>query len=455
MLAVVALFLATSLAQANPGAQKTFMVVVPNDGPNGHYSVEVQEGTKWRVVGKLQYGKLFTGESLDITGLDANKEIILRLTQSGGGMAHIDVVTLGGVAPAKVTGSPSPAKKFIKQDNDVADSTAATMTFTFPAKGRSGATLAMNARIEPEVISKHPFQYPAANNYREVKPDSAFLTYKLDSVKGALTMKGDTSQLEEEKEFFSEFGVAGTGHPAAVNSGWVRNDQENLYVAIDFAVDNTMDGDVDYGRVYVNLGDEVKEYEVRQSKQKYGKASFVYSKKVPYQHKFYEIAIPLDEIGGYQPEREVKLAFALYGTAAMIDPLADMTFGPIAAGTTQSKTINVSGDNGCCDSNVTCTLTGPDAALFSCSSPAPFTAAFNLFSTTFTIIFSPTTGGTFSAQAIFDVNRVSDGTSAIWPGPVTINLTGTATLKPITINVDVEDGEGGKTTQSVTLQPVP
>ena len=51
---------------------------------------------------------------------------------------------------------------------------------------------------------------------------------------------------------------------------------------------------------------------------KWGNADFTYTDKVPYQHKVYEFAIPLKEIGITDSKNadELKLAFAAYGTAA-------------------------------------------------------------------------------------------------------------------------------------------
>ena len=94
------------------------------------------------------------------------------------------------------------------------------------------------------------------------------------------------------------------------------NDDENLYVAIDFTGDNTIDGDKDYAKVYVNTGNEVREFKVSVPEQKWGVAGFTYTKNVHYQHKVYEFKIPLSEIvsGDIKKQDALLLAFSAYGT---------------------------------------------------------------------------------------------------------------------------------------------
>ncbi|MGQ9696132.1 MAG: CFI-box-CTERM domain-containing protein [Thermodesulfobacteriota bacterium] len=62
----------------------------------------------------------------------------------------------------------------------------------------------------------------------------------------------------------------------------------------------------------------IKEFKVSTNETKWGKPYFTYTDKVPYQHKVYEFALPLKEIGMGSAEKKnnILLAFSAYGTAA-------------------------------------------------------------------------------------------------------------------------------------------
>lgn len=123
-----------------------------------------------------------------------------------------------------------------------------------------------------------------------------------------------------ETPFFKEYSVTGTGHPSGFTYGWVRNDTQSLYVTIDFTPDDTMDGDKDYARVYVKTERGIRDFKVSVPETKWGRPDFTYTDKVAYQHKVYDFAIPLEEIGvkDLDTQRELLLAFAAYGTAGPV-----------------------------------------------------------------------------------------------------------------------------------------
>ena len=64
----------------------------------------------------------------------------------------------------------------------------------------------------------------------------------------------------------------GSGHPQGTTYGWVRDDGKTLYVAMDFTSDNTYDGDADYAKVYVKVGNALREFKVSVPEHRWGKS---------------------------------------------------------------------------------------------------------------------------------------------------------------------------------------
>jgi hypothetical protein len=141
-----------------------------------------------------------------------------------------------------------------------------------------------------------------------------FYKYKLAAPAQSL---GEEDSDRVSVPLFKEFCVTGSGHPSGFTYGWVSNDNENLYVKIEFTPDNTMDGDRDYAKVYVKVDGNIKEFKVSEADERWGKAEFRYSDKTAYQHKVYDFQIPLIDIGlaALEEEQRLDLAFAAYGTA--------------------------------------------------------------------------------------------------------------------------------------------
>ena len=176
-----------------------------------------------------------------------------------------------------------------------------SIDLTFQPKGRT-AMLRLTARVEPERISKTPFQFPSSNLFKEIDESSQFYTYTIippdpKRVEGLSDSSGNP--------FFKEYCRTGSGHPAGFTSGWVSNDDQNLYVRMDFTPDNTMDGDKDYAHVHVKTSHGLKSYKVSEAEKTWGSPDFVYTAEAKYQHKIYEFSIPLSELGSEQgPKRE-------------------------------------------------------------------------------------------------------------------------------------------------------
>ncbi len=267
----------------------------------GKYVVEVQVKGQWVEAARIGANKHLNEMHVNLKGfIEKNKTIRVRVKAIGGGHAHMDSITLGGHAPLKIMNAKAidPMGKLMARDLDVIDVTGKTIEAEFNKP--SGDLLVVSGRIEPDVIGKTPFLFPLANLYKGINSDSKFYTYDLNGPKSS-------------KPFFAEMSYSGSGHPDGVTYGWVTHDKDNMYVGIDFTGDNTMDGEADYTKVFVKTSEGIKEFKVTAVDNKWGEAFFTYTDKVPYQHKVYQFAIPMDEIAQKDTET-FELAFAAYGT---------------------------------------------------------------------------------------------------------------------------------------------
>ena len=294
--------------------------VSPNELQSaGTYSVLAWSNSKWKELGKLVFGKLLREQSIDLNGLvDASNQIRIKLVQEGGSAAHIDAISLGGNPPVDVTGTTDQKAihKLQKRDFDLLDAFHKTLDISFPPDAPE-KTLKLFARVEPEHISKTPFQFPSSNLFREIDDGARFYSYGL-SLPDKDKVPGERGMTSAEKPFFKEYCRTGSGHPSGFTYGWVRNDDKNLYVKIDFTPDNTMDGNKDYAEVHVKTANGLKSFKVSEADKTWGSPDFNYTSNAKYQHKIYEFKIPFTELGLKQPKssKELQLAFSAYGTAS-------------------------------------------------------------------------------------------------------------------------------------------
>jgi len=310
LLIILGAFLLTIPAAAF-GSYSSFsypvLPVFDENASNGAFHVYVDSGQKWEDAGMLSFDRFFRPRTLDITRHVAGQNPVrIKLVKEGGGSAQIDSVLLNKNPALRASGIDGDLKKLSKDDFDVVDASGKGIELEFNSRGGK-AVLGLSARIEESVIAKTPFQYPLDNTYKEMGPDSKFYHYRME--------KGNKGT---EKEIFQEYSVTGSGHPSGYTYGWARNDDKNLYVKMDFTPDDTMDGDKDYAKVYVKTEKGIKEFKVSVPETRWGNASFIYTDKVAYQHKVYDFAIPLKEIGITDANKadELTLAFAAYGTAS-------------------------------------------------------------------------------------------------------------------------------------------
>ena len=286
--------------------------------PNGEFRVSHWASGTWNEIGALPAGRFPHAGSLPPLQHEGAAPVRLRIMAQGGGHAHLDHVALAGHRLTGATGAP--LAKLRKADNDVVDAHVRPIELEFTPTGavpREGTALHIVGRIEPVEPGGLPFRYPAENTYRgPFHAGSAYYSYVLGSNPGRLTLDGELAGEALGRPFFANWQRVGSGHPQAPTYGWVRNDTTHLYVAIDFTSDNTVDGDKDYAAVTVNLAAGPRRFPVSVPHQTWGRPGFTYTDRAGWQHKVYEFAIPLAELGvtpGTQPS--LQLAFEAYGTS--------------------------------------------------------------------------------------------------------------------------------------------
>ena len=283
--------------------------------PNGSFLVEIKTGDNWVKAGSLQFDQFVREQALELPASTTSTKILtLRISKNGGGAAHLDSVTIGNNTPLGITpGDNNSLRKLAAKDFDLLDA-AKPLELLFPA----GSTkLTVSGRIEAEIISTNAFMVPRQNYCTNIdSPAASFLPYSFDNKD---TGKQDISTLEKERPFIREFLRSGSGHPSEYLSGWVKNDLNNLYVTLDFAGDNTLDGDKDFAKVFTKVGNKVREFKLTENDPTWGRARFEYTGSATWQHKLYEFQIPLTEIGAASLDEPVQLAFSTYGTCAAGD----------------------------------------------------------------------------------------------------------------------------------------
>ena len=243
--------------------------------PAGEYQVLIEKAGAWQPIASLSFGQRFTTRTLDLSDrCDKAQPARIRLVQKGGGAAHVDAVLLGGAPPQKVDSQdPELAlKKLSAQNFDVVDAFGKTIEVEFPGN-RSNSVLSLTARVEPEAISKVPFQFPSANLFKPI--DQRCPVFYLSLMDSAATESTIATALPQPPELplFKEYCRTGSGHPSGYTYGWVWNDAEKLYVKLDFTPDNTMDGNKDYAAVHVKTDVGIKRFEIREANQQWGQAA--------------------------------------------------------------------------------------------------------------------------------------------------------------------------------------
>jgi hypothetical protein len=71
--------------------------------PNGKYKIYVEKEGAWQKAGSISFDQYFRERQIDLEDhISDNHHIKIRLSQQGGGAAHIDSVSLGNKLPIEV-----------------------------------------------------------------------------------------------------------------------------------------------------------------------------------------------------------------------------------------------------------------------------------------------------------------------------------------------------------------
>ncbi len=280
------------------------------------YHVSTWDGSTWVERAVLHHGIYLEEQKVDLSDFlpDPDGELKVRIRQAGLEAAHVEHVSLLSsgerLLPTSAVRLDTGQEALLEvrhQDNVLFDLHEAEMEVGWPAWEPGGPfVLALGAR--EEVLSTRrvvPFTYPRTGAYRYTVGEEGPMV-----VDGLQTSADDLGS--------ALFGVQTrpvTGHPSAKVFGWVKSDGIDLYGALDFTVDNTLDGDRDWASLEVETASGWQEMRVTAVDQTYGIAGFTRTAPVHHAHKYYEFRIPLAEVGASVGET-LSLRFRAYGTAA-------------------------------------------------------------------------------------------------------------------------------------------
>ena len=182
---VLSLLMYTGNASAAIGQRNNSINLHPIEKmqPAGEYVIEVRDKDTWHTAGTVFCDRFYREQEVDLAGYTSKgKEIIIRITEKGGGAAHIDAALLGNILLQSVIGADEKRalKKIAQKDFDVIDAYQKSIELTFPAQSTE-QKLKLIARIEGTTISKIPFQFPRENLFREMNEHSEFYRYTLNS----------------------------------------------------------------------------------------------------------------------------------------------------------------------------------------------------------------------------------------------------------------------------------
>jgi hypothetical protein len=285
-------------------------------GSNGVFRVAVLRKDVWVAAGETAHGTVPGVGTVELRHLVPTEPIQVRIVTQAPGAAQLDAVLLNGVGP--IAARNAVLRKLVAPDLDLTNAHNRTIEVTFGPIGETSATLALLGRIEGKSAAAMVLDFPPRSTGKAAG-DAAY-TYRLGDQPGRLTVNGELDEEGLQTPLFGERTPAERGYPQGVTYGWVRNARKILYVAIDHTADNSYDGDRDYAKTFALVNGKWREFKVDVSDRKWGRAGFTYTERVPYEHKVYEFAIPLAELGLEQAPKgtPLKLRFAVAGPSALL-----------------------------------------------------------------------------------------------------------------------------------------
>lgn len=313
---LIFIIISTSLVCASEASYPGFVQPTGDNNINGFVDIYVEAGNSWSNAGALAFNRYIRQQSIDLKRYIVNEgPVRIKLMKSVPQACQIDYAAFNGSGPIRVNGSRGFMRnKLLLEDNDLLD--FGDVIYIDFDGGSGDGILTLSARIEDRTISKEPFKFPVENTFKDMDDGSAFYSYTINSSIDSPVIDGNISDTADKEPFFKEYCKPESGHPDGYIYGWVSNNENHLFVTLDFTSDNTMDGDKDYGSVYVRTDAGIKEFKVSMEETEWGMPGFVYTDKVTYQHKVYEFKIPIELVNAEKTGGNIDIAFAAYGTAS-------------------------------------------------------------------------------------------------------------------------------------------
>jgi len=284
------------------------------------YHISTWDGAQWVERDVLHYGLFMQQQSANLSKYlpDADGRYRVRIRQTGQESAHVDDVALlinqQRVVPRSAVhlGTNADAlSKVSAADNEVLYLHEATLEVQWD-KAPAGGQIDLVLGAREESISKRkdilPFSYPPT-------ADQVY-NYIVTGQRPMVVDGKQTGQDNLGEPLFKVYSRPGTGHPSANVYGYVQSDDQYLYAALDFTVDNDEDGASDWATIRIRKAGVWKDYRVTKADKTNGRVGFIRTGKVNYSHKYYEFKIALADIGAGAGDT-LDIAFQGYGSAAI------------------------------------------------------------------------------------------------------------------------------------------
>jgi uncharacterized repeat protein (TIGR01451 family) len=274
----------------------------------GSFSIWIQTEGDWQSLGRLDFSNY---ETREVALGNKSGAVQLKISQQGHNAAAVDYLALSQgsltYAPLSALNLNSGVDVLVKvlaPEYDVCDAWNSTLLVAWD-KAPANARLVMRA-MQEDTGEGHggPFYYPFIQAGKT-------LSYSLRN-DGGITVDGILA--ESGQPNFSVFWQPDSPHPAGYTCGWLHDDGEYLYAAVEVTSDNTAD-QADWGSLFVNVKGKPREFRITSHDSQWGVRGFQYTSSVAYQHSIYEFKIPLSELNASSGDT---LAYGIgcYGTVA-------------------------------------------------------------------------------------------------------------------------------------------
>ncbi len=273
------------------------------------FDVLLLAGASWTDQGELSFRNY---ETLELPLAHGAGALTLRLSQHGHDSAYVDYVALKKgdrlyepVTAMNLDRGADICHKLVAPDYDVCDAWESTLELTWDSVP-ADTTLVMRA-MEEDLGPGHgsPLYYPLLREGRT-------LSHTLVN-DGGITVDGALDEWEEPT--FSVFWKPDSPHPDGYTYGWLHADDQYVYAAVEITADNTAD-DEDWGALFVMVNGKLREFRVAPAETTWGQIGFQYTSAVPYEHRIYEVAIPLNVLNARIGD-ELHYGFGAYGTVSV------------------------------------------------------------------------------------------------------------------------------------------